>query len=386
MLRLSNEEQLLLLDLLKVLYKHSDYQAGKHLSQKEIIELLGDKYDNDHLYEKRGTIKDNLEKLIYYLESNQTVDTQIDAYGQEDQSGKILYDARFRNIPNPEAKKNKQAPKTKEIAVLYNFAYHHLFSHEELRLIIDSILFSRQIPSEQREGLIKKLEKVTSKHFNSRLGNIRTMQTRGPINDELFDNIRVLDEAISQSKQVTFKYNHYTVNEANQLVLEARKNEAGEERTYIINPYQMVATNGRYYLICNYDYFDDLSHYRLDRITDIKIGETKRKPLRKLKAVGDRIDLARYMAEHIYMFGGESVSVSLRIQKGAIGEFIDWFGTDQIDFSNQREEDVTVGVKVNREAMRKWALQYGLYVTVLSPSDLVEDIKKDITRVMENYE
>ena len=39
---------------------------------------------------------------------------------------------------------------------------------------------------------------------------------------------------------------------------------------YIINPYQMVAVNDKYYLICNVDKYDNVAHFRVDRITDIK--------------------------------------------------------------------------------------------------------------------
>src|SRR5699024_5699965 len=125
---------------------------------------------------------------------------------------------------------------------------------------------------------------------------------------------------------------------------------------------------------------------RLDRITDIKMLDSKRKSLSELEEGSGRINLYQYMAEHIYMFRGESVWVSLRIKKDAISEFIDWFGTDRIDFSNQTDNEVTARVKVNREAMRKWALQYALHVTVLSPPDLVKDVKEDIAQAMQNYE
>lgn len=371
---MSSKEHILLLDLLKILFKHTDHKEKKYLNQKDIIEELKKGYEDDNLYEKRGTVKENLEKLIDYFRSDNS------------EEEKITYKARFRNVPNKKANEDNDEPKMKEVAVLYNFAYNHLFSHAELRLIIDSILFSKQIPSNQREQLIEKLESLASKYFNSRIDNIRTMTTSGPMNDNIFENIRVLDDAITNSKQVSFKYNHYTVDETNNLVLEARKTDKGNERTYLINPYQMVATNGRYYLICNYDYFNNLAHYRLDRITDIKMLDSKRKSLSELEEGSGRINLSQYMAEHIYMFRGESVSVSLRIKKDAISEFIDWFGTDRVDFSNQTDNEVTARVKVNREAMRKWALQYALHVTVLSPPDLVKDVKEDIAQAMQNYE
>jgi predicted DNA-binding transcriptional regulator YafY len=36
--------------------------------------------------------------------------------------------------------------------------------------------------------------------------------------------------------------------------------------------------------------------------------------------------------------------------------------------------------------MRRWALQYGPHVRVLSPESLVNDVKHDITLTVENYQ
>ena len=64
-----------------------------------------------------------------------------------------------------------------------------------------------------------------------------------------------------------------------------RKNSAGEAREYIVNPYQMAAVNGRYYLIGNYDKYEDVAHYRLDRIADIRVLDTPAKPARKVRGL-----------------------------------------------------------------------------------------------------
>ena len=62
-----------------------------------------------------------------------------------------------------------------------------------------------------------------------------------------------------------------------------RRNSAGNIREYIVNPYQIAAANGRYYLICNYDKYDNVAHYRLDRITNIKLLPTPAKPMEQVK-------------------------------------------------------------------------------------------------------
>lgn len=52
-----------------------------------------------------------------------------------------------------------------------------------------------------------------------------------------------------------------------------RKNSAGEMREYIVNPYQMAAVSGRYYLIGNYDKYEDVGHYRKAKQVDLVLED-----------------------------------------------------------------------------------------------------------------
>lgn len=146
----------------------------------------------------------------------------------------------------------------------------------------------------------------------------------------------------------------------------------------------MVAVNGRYYLICNYDKYDDVSNYRVDRITDIKLLETPVKPTKNVKGLEYGLNLPKHMAEHVYMFTGESVPVTFRAKKYLLTDLFDWFGK-QMQFTDETEDDVTVRVTVNLDAMRKWALQYALHVKVLKPKRLVDMLKEDVKQAAGQY-
>ena len=91
------------------------------------------------------------------------------------------------------------------------------------------------------------------------------------------------------------------------------------------------------------------------------------------------------MAEHIYMFSGESGLVTFRAKKYLLNDIIDWFGGG-VTFINETEEEVDVRVRVNYSAMRRWALQYALHTRILSPESLVEQVKNDIKEAYENYQ
>ena len=135
----------------------------------------------------------------------------------------------------------------------------------------------------------------------------------------------MLDEAINR----TAKFHLNTRNTIQIKNCDSKRKPDGSIREYIITPYQMAAKEGKYYLICNYDKYDDISNYRIDRIRNIKILEEKGKPFQNLKWSGHQnLDLAEYMKEHIYMYSSENVRVKFRIVKPMITDVIDLFGKE----------------------------------------------------------
>ena len=156
------------------------------------------------------------------------------------------------------------------------------------------------------------------------------------------------------------------------------------EEPYIVNPYQIVANNGRYYLIGNYEKYDNVSHYRIDRMTSVCMLDERRKPVSQVTDFKNGFSLPKHMAEHIYMFSGKSVNVRMVTKKDMMDELVDWFGKD-FKIRKTFEDEMLIDVKCNEAAMRFWALQYGPYVEVLEPATLRETIKESVHGMWEKY-
>lgn len=343
-------KRLLVMNILDILNRYTD--ENHRLSQKEISDILKREYS---MHADRKAIRRNLLNLIdcgYPIEYSETV----------------------RMI------QNSKTGEPEESYILSDFYLERDFSDAELRLLIDSLLFSKHIPYNQCRDLIEKLEGLSSKYFEAKVKHIRTLDSNQPANKQLFYTIDILDEAISKERQVKFHYAEYGTDKK----LHNRKNSEGTTREYIVNPYQIVVTNGRYYLICNYDKYDDLSNYRVDRITDIELLNMPAKSKRKVKGAENGLDLSKHMAEHIYMFSDESDTVTFRVKKYILDDVMDWFGKD-LTFFDETEDEVSVRVRVNLAAMRCWAMQYALHARVLSPESLVEEVRNDIKKAEENY-
>ncbi len=347
-------KKMLIISILKVLH---DYSGEDHrLSQKDISDYLKKDYG---VAVDRKAIKRNLAILIDYGKE----------YGYE-----IEYTESVRMLPNP------KTGEAEENYILSDFYLVRKFTDSELRLLIDGLLFSKQLPYSQCKELIEKLSSLSNQGFKSHVKFIQTLPDTAPQNKQLFYTVEVLDEAINQGKQVAFYYNNYGTD----LKLHHRKNKDGKDREYVVNPYQIAAANGRYYLICNYDKYDNVANYRLDRITDIRLLETPVKPAKQVTGIEHGFDLPQHMAEHIYMFTGESESVIFSFQSALLNEVVDWFGTG-IEFINEAEGTITAKVYVNRMAMQKWAMQYALYAKVLSPQSLADAVRKDLEVALQQY-
>lgn len=346
---MANKKQMII-NILDILKRYTD--EDHRLSQKEIADILKNEYN---MTVDRKSVKRNLSNLLeigYPIEYSESV----------------------RMIPN------KTTGELEESYILSDFYLERDFSEAELRLLIDSLLFSKHIPYNQCKDLIEKLEGLSSKYFEAKVKHIRTLDGNQPANKQLFYTIDILDEAISKERQVKFHYAEYGTDKK----LHNRKNSEGTTREYIINPYQIVVTNGRYYLICNYDKYDDLSNYRVDRITDIELLNTPAKSKRKVKGAENGFDLSKHMAEHIYMFSDESDTVTFRVKKYILDDVMDWFGKD-LTFFDETEDEVSVRVRVNLAAMRCWAMQYATHVKITEPQSLVNILKGDIMKAAEKY-
>ena len=349
---LKQPKKLLIVNILDILRKYSD--ANHRLSQKEISDLLQSEYG---VTAERKAIRRNILGLMecgYEIEYTETV----------------------RMVPNP------KTGVPEESYLWSDFYLVRDFTDAELRLLIDSLLFSRHIPYSQCKELVEKLEHLSNKYFRAHVRHIHTMPESQPTNKQLFFTIEILDEAISAGKKVSFTYMDYGTDKN----MHRRCRQDGTVREYVVSPYQMAAKEGKYYLICNHDRFDNVSNYRVERIAEIKLLDEPARPFATLEGSGGkRLDLAKYMAEHIYMYSGGNTRVKFRIVREMICDVLDIFGQN-VRFCEESDTHVCVIADVNERAMLQLAKNYGPDVLILEPKRLVDAMREDAKNLLDAYQ
>ena len=322
-----NNKKMLNMLILEILKEYTD--AEHPITQQEIIELLKRNYDADC---DRRSVRNNIRSLK---------DMGYDIY-----TGRGCYLAERE------------------------------FENAELRMLIDSVLFSKNLSGTQAKRLIEKLKSFGNRYFHANVSHVANLpELFHSDNKQVMLALDTLNDAIEKKRKVSFIYNRY----GDDFKLHPKRDEP-----YIVNPYQMVANNGRYYLIGNYDKYDDLSHYRIDRMTFVTMLSEPVKPKKEIKEFSRGWTLPKHMAEHIYMYSGESVTVKFIADKDLIDELVDWFGRD-FRISEEDNDKILVTLKCNERAMKYWALQYGGHIEIKEPKSLRETVKTAIADMARKY-
>lgn len=247
--------------------------------------------------------------------------------------------------------------------------------NSELSFLIDAVFSSKPISSQHAQDLIQTLLKDSSVYEKKRFSYIyKADEITRANNKEYFYTIDTISRAIEENKQISFTYNEVLLNKK----LKARFN--GKE--FIINPYFMINNHGKYYLVCNYDKYNTLSNYKIECISNIKILDTKIKPLQVLEDTQD-FDISNYVNEHIYMFTGKTIQTTIKISNPKIlNDVVDWYGENVI--VKEKDDEIFVSFNVNEQAFLYWALQYGMNIEVVKPlttrNKYVEMLKQILTK------
>ena len=250
------------------------------------------------------------------------------------------------------------------------------FTDAELRLLIDSIFSSGSITDKEAHQLVKKLEKYSNKYFKAHVSHIHSASSgKNTENQKVMDSIAAIDTAISKGKKISFSYLQYGID---------FKLHPKRDIRYVVSPYQMISNKGKYFLIGNYDAYDDISHYRLDRIVDVEVLADPRKPMKSIKGLENGLNISEYISEHVYMFSGKSEHIKLRANEYLMDTLIDNFGKD-FRVSLGEGSDIIVDLKCNPDAFFYWVMQYGQYTEVLEPESMRERIKKASYDIYKKY-
>lgn len=252
------------------------------------------------------------------------------------------------------------------------------FELPEVFLLGDAVRTAKFISEKKTRELTSKLDKLLSRYQSK--NNLRGIYIDGSSkthNEELFYNIDRINTAIEQGKKIKFTYSKKVLREGRQIVTESK--------TRVVSPYAMTWQFDYYYLIGNYDKYDNLMNLRIDRIHSVEITDEPIRHFSEVSAYRDAFDVADYTKKLFGMFGGNTQEIKLRCSNKILEQVTDRFG-DSIFIINVTETtfDFTVKAAVS-DALVTWIMNYEDKIEVVSPDELRDKIVSRAEKILKIY-
>ena len=246
------------------------------------------------------------------------------------------------------------------------------FELPELKLLIDAVQSSRYLTEKKSRELIEKLCSQCNEYDSKLLKrNVLVSGRVKSMNETIYYNVDAIQEAISQNRQITFRYFDWDFGGKRKY----------RDKTYEASPYGLCQDNENCYLLAWSQRYG-VTHYRVDRMDRITVTDEKRIPCPELTGKA----LNEHAERHFQMFSGEQINVKLRFHRSLLNVVIDRFGKDTMLIPDGEEHFVfTVQVAVSPMFL-SWVIGFGSKAKVLFPQSVAEDCKKLCLETLSQYD
>ena len=257
------------------------------------------------------------------------------------------------------------------------------FEDYELRLLADSILYSHIAPEQYTARIIEKLGAMGSDEFSEQMSKraLTAKFTSRSNNKNIFLYIEDIQEAIFKNKQISCNVIDHDYD------FEPVKRYKDD---IVVNPYELAFSNGKYYLVCALDGSDELTIFRVDRLTDVQLLDSACVEVSQLKKIKSDKGLQKYISSQPELKGGQREVFTLICYRDSLNNVYDAFDGDlriaNVDEENYDDpETVRVSVETTHDAMVAWAITHADSVVVIYPQSVREEIMQAILNARHTY-
>ena len=248
------------------------------------------------------------------------------------------------------------------------------FQMPELKLLVDAVQSSRFITTRKSRELIRKIEGLASIYEAGELdrqvhvaGRIKTM------NESIYYNVDAIHRAIAEDVQIRFKYFRWTHKKEQEL-----RHDGAD---YVVSPWGLVWDDENYYLIGFDAANEEIRHYRVDKMKNIRLTKDKREG----KSEFDERNMATYTEKRFGMYDGDIVRITLLCKNEMAGVIIDRFGKDTPMIP---ADDDHFEAKVDMALsflFLGWVASMGDAIKVIAPDEAVEQMREMVKGLNEIY-
>ncbi|MDD6627134.1 MAG: WYL domain-containing protein [Lachnospiraceae bacterium] len=228
------------------------------------------------------------------------------------------------------------------------------------------------------------------------------------VSSNLLKNVQIIHTAIEEEVQIEILYGIYDIAEETGKINFHVRNK--NNKPYVLNPYALFWNDGEYYLIAQNQNYPYPTHYRVDRIIEVKfhkeispdgyLENVKRRRIpdilrdyyERTKTGKVYFNGIRYANTHPGMTlykGNKLITCTFECTNWSLQMLIDSFGSNisiqksplkhdssEVDYNGNPQEFLLATVrKVQFDNAKRFAISNCQNLTVLGPDDLVKEVK-----------
>lgn len=261
----------------------------------------------------------------------------------------------------------------------------------ELGLLVDMVLSSKILTQEESQSLAERIVRLSGKELNDAM-RYRVRVREQPYIEkeenafsiaisEVAGKTYLIRKAIETQKKVKFTLNVYDYDEGKICLRRCGRNER------VCSPYDLIMSNGRYYMLGGDEGAERYRLYRVDLMTELSITKDKSVKAKEAGISFEMDDISKFRRENLYMYVGEIKRVRFKIERDYFTQVVDWFGTD-FDVVECESKYLTIQVKVSTNSFIYWILQYGCCTEVvecMGDESFRERVKLTLNEILQKY-
>lgn len=247
------------------------------------------------------------------------------------------------------------------------------FDTAEVRILLDAVEASSFITPEKTALLVDKIASLAGSLRGDVIKkNIAVFDTTKRDNEQIYYNVFNINEAIIDKKKISFNY----------YKLDAKGNKIAmrDGKPYVVNPIATVVSNDNYYLVCSIEKYDNVSHFRIDRMEKVSICNEAIVTPDNLK----NFDIRKRKKELFSMFLGEQKSVTFEITKDLVEVVFDKFGKTTKLSPYGENYRFTAEVQIS-DMFYGWCCALGDRLKIVAPKEVKDDYVAKLHKIVENY-
>ncbi len=252
------------------------------------------------------------------------------------------------------------------------------FELPEMKLLMDAVQAARFITPGKSRRLLGKIAGFASDAQRQELLSSVFVEERAKcVNEQVYIVIDTITRAMQQGRMIGFRYCEYN--------LKKRRVERRGGEEYLVSPYGLNWSNDAYYLISRRGDKPEFTHFRVDRMKDVRVLDTPLKPYSDFYN-DQQLNIADYGKRAFSMFSGPIIEVHIRFANHLVTSVIDKLGTDVRIVPDEREGWFLMKADlVVSPGLTAWLAHFGGEAEIVYPEHARAQVRNALQDMLSNY-